>query len=94
MQRDRLGLAGQPPHMDTIHINQPAILLSHINKPASTQTGQPNEPMNIGRREWPLLDADADRANTTQMKARRYPLPGRTHVSHQVLRLRVVGEDA
>jgi len=29
-----------------------------------------------------------DRANTTQMKARRYPLPGRTHVRLQVLRLR------
>ena len=28
-------LAGQPPHMDTIHMNQSAVLLSHINESAT-----------------------------------------------------------
>ena len=28
-------LAGQPPHMSTIHMNQPAVLFSHINEPAT-----------------------------------------------------------
>ena len=37
-----LGLAGQPPHMATIYANQPAVLLSHINEPATTRTSQPN----------------------------------------------------
>jgi len=35
-------LAGQPPHMDTIHMNQPVVLLSHINEPATIRTSQPN----------------------------------------------------
>ena len=38
----RLGLAGQPPHIYTIYMNQPAILLSHINEPATIRTSQPN----------------------------------------------------
>ena len=37
-----LGLAGLPPHMATIHANQPAVLLSHINEPATIQISQPN----------------------------------------------------
>ena len=32
------GWAGQPPLMDTVHINQPAILLSHINEPVTIRT--------------------------------------------------------
>jgi len=39
-QPDRLGLAGQPPHMDTIHMNQSVVLLSHINEPATIQVSQ------------------------------------------------------
>ena len=35
------GWAGQPPHMDTIHMNQPAVLLSH--KRISNDTNQPTE---------------------------------------------------
>jgi len=34
----RLGLASQPPHMDTIYMNQPAVLFSHVNEPATIQT--------------------------------------------------------
>ena len=37
-----LGLAGLPPHMATIHANQPAVLLSHINEPATIRSSQPN----------------------------------------------------
>ena len=36
------GWAGQPPHMSTVHLNQPAVLLSHINEPATIRTSQPN----------------------------------------------------
>ena len=36
------GWAGQPPHMDNIYMNQPAVLLSHINEPAMIRSSQPN----------------------------------------------------
>ena len=39
-------LAGQPPHMDTVHMNQPAVLLYHINKPVTIRTSQPNRLLN------------------------------------------------
>ena len=29
------GWAGQPPHKKTVYLNQPAVLLSHINEPAT-----------------------------------------------------------
>ena len=32
------GLAGQPPHIDTIHMNQSAVLLSHINELATIRS--------------------------------------------------------
>ena len=37
-----VGWAGQPPHMNTIHINQSAVLLYHINNPVMIRTSQPN----------------------------------------------------
>ena len=39
------GQAGQPPHMATIHANQPAVLLSHINESATIRSSQPNRPL-------------------------------------------------
>ena len=29
------GWAGQPPHKNIVHLNQPAVLLYHINEPAT-----------------------------------------------------------
>jgi len=40
--RSLAGWAGQPPHMDTVPTNQPTVLLSHINEPATIRTSQPN----------------------------------------------------
>ena len=34
------GLAGQPSHINTVHMNQPAVLLSHINEPTTIRTCQ------------------------------------------------------
>ena len=36
------GLAGQPSHINTVYVNQPAVLLSHVNEPATIRTSQPN----------------------------------------------------
>ena len=36
------GWASQPPYINTIHMNQLAIFLSHINKSTTIQTNQPN----------------------------------------------------
>jgi len=47
MRPDRLGLAGQPPHMDTIYMNQPAVFLFHINEPATIRTSHPNRLMDF-----------------------------------------------
>ena len=43
-------LAGQSPHMGTIHMNQPTVLISHINEPATIRTSQPNRP----HIKWPM----------------------------------------
>ena len=39
-QPDRLGAAGQPSQQNTVHANQPAVLLSHVNEPATIRTSQ------------------------------------------------------
>ena len=36
------GWAGQPPHMDTVSMNQPAVLLSRINESVTIRTNQSN----------------------------------------------------
>ena len=36
------GLAGQPSHINMVHANQSAVLLSHVNEPATIRTSQPN----------------------------------------------------
>ena len=84
LQRDRLGLADQPPRMNTIYINQPAILLSHINEPK--HTNQPTVDGWPGRvrlpsapRPWPLLrQADLELERTGAGRGWR---PAVTHLS-------------
>ena len=45
-QPDRLerlaALAGQPSQKNTVHANQPAVFLSHVNESATIRTSQPN----------------------------------------------------
>ena len=36
------GLAGQPSQQNIVHVNQAVILLSHVNKPVTIRTSQPN----------------------------------------------------
>ena len=59
------GLAGQPPHMGTIHMNQSTVLLSHINEPATIRTSQPNIVAASGSRKK-TKESNKDQVNAAQ----------------------------
>ena len=64
------GWAGQPSHRNTVYMNQPAVLLSHINEPATIRISQPNRLLIFFIFIFSLLDS-----YSPGLQGSNFPLP-------------------